>query len=423
MVGSKTHGASSARGRSARLLVCGAACGGALCVSTIVNFALPASEALRGSERRREAGLTSGRRSLLLSGGVAAATSVVGPEAAQAKLTADELKRAAVFKQAAPSITGITTKEVSGRGQAPPYLGSGFVWDNQHVVTNYHVISQMAEKKETPYVTFLTKDKDGESLHYSLPTTIIATDGPSDLAVLKVKEESDLMLPLSIGSSEDLRVGQEVYALGNPLGLEHSMSKGVVSGMSRTMDSAAGGRPIHGVIQTDASINPGNSGGPLLDSDGNVIGVNTAILSTSGLFAGVGLAIPIDVVRQNVDEIVARGYVERPSLGVILAPDSMSEVLGVSGVMVQDVVKGSAADKAGLRGFRHGVRLGDVITSVSGRRVGQVDDVYKALEDKTAGDILTVSLQRASDEGDERLDTVQLDVRLGLAPRTIVRKT
>merc|ERR550532_2452741 len=167
------------------------------------------------------------------------------------------------------------------------------------------------------------------------------------------------VVPLPRGNSANLLVGQNVFAFGNPFGLEHSLSRGIISGVSRKMESAAG-RPINGVIQTDASINPGNSGGPLLNSEGQVIGVNTAILTGSGTFSGVGLAIPIDTVARNVESIIAKGFVKRPVLGIIFAPDVLSEELNLNGIMVMKVVPGGPAETAGVRPMRGG-RLGDVV--------------------------------------------------------------
>ncbi|CAJ1356546.1 unnamed protein product, partial [Effrenium voratum] len=224
----------------------------------------------------------------------------------------------------------------------------------------------------------------------------------------------DLMQPLKRGRSEKLLVGQNVFAFGNPFGLEHSLSRGIISGVSRRLESA-GGRPISGVIQTDASINPGNSGGPLLNSEGQVIGVNTAILSGSGMFAGVGLAIPIDTVSKNVESILSRGFVKRPLLGLVFAPDVMDQELQLNGIMVMRVVPDGPAAAAGVRPMRGG-RLGDVVISMDGRRITSTDDLFGMLETKAPGDVVTLRLQRPSaDEGGEAYQEIDVQIKLGQA--------
>jgi len=226
------------------------------------------------------------------------------------------------------------------------------------------------------------------------------------------------MAPLPRSSSNNLLVGQNVFAFGNPFGLEHSMSRGIISGVARKMEGA-GGRPINGVIQTDASINPGNSGGPLLDSDGNVIGVNTAILTGSGTFAGVGLAIPIDTVSRNVESIISKGFVRRPRLGIVFAPDVMSEELQLNGIMVMKVAPDGPAASAGVRPMRGG-RLGDVVVSMDGKRVASTDDLFGVLEQKAPGDLVKLVVQRASTDAEsDKYEEVELKVTLGITdPQT-----
>eukprot|EP00403_Amphidinium_massartii_P037079 CAMPEP_0178448310 /NCGR_PEP_ID=MMETSP0689_2-20121128/41913_1 /TAXON_ID=160604 /ORGANISM="Amphidinium massartii, Strain CS-259" /LENGTH=460 /DNA_ID=CAMNT_0020073481 /DNA_START=74 /DNA_END=1452 /DNA_ORIENTATION=+ len=347
----------------------------------------------------------------------------------------DEERRAnAIFEAASPGVVSI--------GKAPPpqgsddqraaaVAGSGFIWDSSHVVTNYHVIKDM----ERPFVTFLKKEKapgqqgKGNSKNekrITLESEIVGVDLVSDIAVLKVLEPRNveefeaagvrykqLMVPLPRGSSEGVLVGQDVFALGNPFGLEHSLSRGIVSGVARTMEGGAG-RPINGVIQTDASINPGNSGGPLLNSDGKVIGVNTAILTGSGTFAGVGLAIPMSTAEENVGMIISKGFVRRPFLGCIFAPDPMTLELGLKGPMLLRVEPNGPADRAGLRGMRGG-RLGDLVVSVGSQSVTSSGDIFKILEKQKPGDKLEITVERAS-EADPNSDTVEkisLVVELG----------
>lgn len=339
-------------------------------------------------------------------------------------LTSDERRVAKLFEATTPSVVSISKRPPQASADQRQALGniygSGFVWDKDHVVTNFHVVNGM----EKPYVTFLSKDKSGKELRTTMESTIVGSDANSDVAVLRIGSPAtakasstmppNIMAPLPRKEgSNDLLVGQDVYAFGNPFGLEHSLSRGIISGVSRTMESA-GGRPISGVIQTDASINPGNSGGPLLDSDGKVIGVNTAILSGSGTFAGVGLAIPIDTVAKNVESIIAKGFVRRPFLGLVFAPDVMSEELQLQGVMVMKVVPGGPAEAAGVKPMRGG-RLGDVVISISGSPVQTSDDLFKILDTKQPGDKIMVRVQRASLQDDnDKYEELEIPITLGV---------
>jgi len=357
-----------------------------------------------------------GRRSMLLTGGLLAAN----PAGAARAITQDEWKAASLFMQTSPSVVGIGEKPLART--AGSSIGTGFVWDDYHVVTNFHVISELPR----PYVTFLSKDASGADEHITIGANIVGADPLSDIAVLQVQTDGEdrysvprFMQALPRGVSNSLMPGQEVFALGNPFGLEHSMSKGVISGVSRTMDGQAGW-PMSGIIQTDASINPGNSGGPLLNSEGAVIGVNTAILSSSGTFSGVGFALPIDRVKQNVASMIAEGYVSRPSLGVELAPDDMAESLGVGGAMITKVITGSPAQQAGLRAMRKG-HLGDVIVSIAGQPISKSQDVFSFLDQKLPGEEIIMSVQRASaDVSSDKLDQVDLTVRLGRSNSKLV---
>eukprot|EP00913_Durusdinium_trenchii_P001933 g1787.t1 len=223
-----------------------------------------------------------------------------------------------------------------------------------------------------------------------------------------------LMQPLERGHSDKLMVGQNVFAFGNPFGLEHSLSRGIISGVSRKMEGS-GGRPISGVIQTDASINPGNSGGPLLNSDGEVIGVNTAILSGSGMFAGVGLAVPIDTVSKNVESIISKGFVKRPLLGLIFAPDVMDQELQLNGIMVMKVIPGGPAENAGVRPMRGG-RLGDVVVAMDGQNISSTDDLFGLLESRAPGDTVKLKLQRPNADLDsDELQEIEVPIKLGQA--------
>jgi 2-alkenal reductase len=212
--------------------------------------------------------------------------------------------------------------------------------------------------------------------------------------VLRPREPLGAVAPLPIGSSADLEVGQTVYAIGNPFGLSRSMSEGIISALDRRLP-AASGREIRGVIQTDAAINPGNSGGPLLDSAGRLIGVNTAILSPSGTSAGVGFAVPVDVVNEIVPQLIRQGYAPRAGIGIAALDEATAAGLGAPGVVVAEVVPGSAADRAGLRGIDQAAgTLGDVITHVGGRPVRSVVELSHTLAAAGIGSEVVLTVLR-----------------------------
>ncbi|HJL46915.1 MAG TPA: trypsin-like peptidase domain-containing protein, partial [Polyangiaceae bacterium LLY-WYZ-15_(1-7)] len=268
-----------------------------------------------------------------------------------------------LFRNASPSVVFITKLSVRVdpfRRNAlamPEGTGSGFVWDQQgHVVTNFHVIAGADAARVT---------LDDQSVW---PAQLVGVYPDKDLAVLRIEAPADQLHPLPVGESGNLEVGQHVFAIGNPFGLDHTLSAGVISGLGREIMSI-GGRPIQGAIQTDAAINPGNSGGPLLDSAGRLIGVNTAIYSPSGTNAGVGFAVPVDIVRVVVPQLIQTGRVERAGLGVQIDEGQLGRRLGVRGVLVLGVVDGSGAASVGLRPTRRdpqtgGIILGDVIVAV-----------------------------------------------------------
>ncbi|XP_058180365.1 protease Do-like 1, chloroplastic isoform X2 [Rhododendron vialii] len=227
---------------------------------------------------------------------------------------------------------------------------------------------------------------------------VVGFDQDKDVAVLRVDAPKDKLRPIPIGVSADLLVGQKVYAIGNPFGLDHTLTTGVISGLRREISSAATGRPIQDVIQTDAAINPGNSGGPLLDSTGSLIGINTAIYSPSGASSGVGFSIPVDTVGGIVDQLVKFGKVTRPILGIKFAPDQSVEQLGVGGVLVLDAPANGPAGKAGLRPTKRDgygrLILGDIITSVNGKKISNGSDLYRVLDQCKVGDEITVEVLR-----------------------------
>ncbi len=315
-------------------------------------------------------------------------------------LTPDELATISVFEKASQSVVFITTAALQrdfwsmNLFEVPQGSGSGFVWDRQgNVVTNFHVI---AGANSIQVVTSDGKEHKAR---------VVGTDPDQDLAVLRIEAPADSLSPVRLGTSANLRVGQKVLAIGNPFGLDHTLTTGVVSALERTIQSMSE-RTIQGVIQTDAAINPGNSGGPLLDSGGRLIGVNTQILSPSGAFAGVGFAVPVDTVNRIVPQLVAYGKVIQPGLGVIFYSDPIARRWDIDGVIIRRVSPGSAADEAGLRGSRETrsgeVMLGDIITAVDGKKVSTLNELRDILDRHKVGDRVTVGILR--DEAPGKVD-------------------
>ncbi len=312
-----------------------------------------------------------------------------------------EKKTIALFETASPSVVNITTLAVQrdlfsmNVLEVPQGSGSGFVWDREgHIVTNDHVIAGA----DAAQVTLAD--------HSDWPARLVGRAPEKDLAVLRIEAPADKLRPITVGSSADLRVGQSVYAIGNPFGFDQSLTTGVISAVGREISSTAG-VPIRDVIQTDAAINPGNSGGPLLDSSGRVIGVNTAIYTPSGGSAGIGFAIPVHAVRWAVPDLIAHGAIRRPALGVELAPDGVLRRAGIQGALVYRVAAGTGADRAGLRGTRRLAfgrwEMGDIIVGIAGQPIRTSADVLLAVEEKKAGEQVAVDLLR-----DNRRLTVQV---------------
>ncbi len=324
------------------------------------------------------------------------------------ELAQEERATVGLFQRASPSVVYITSLAVqrdffSMRAQEVPQgSGSGFIWDREgHVVTNFHVI-QGASGAQVTLADQSTYDAE-----------LVGTAPEKDLAVLRIKAPANKLQPLPIGESDDLQVGQSVFAIGNPFGLDQTLTTGIVSALGREIQSVAG-VPIRDVIQTDAAINPGNSGGPLLDSAGRLIGINTAIYSPSGAYAGIGFAIPVHSVAWVVPDLIRYGYVNRPTLGVEFVPESWNRQLGVEqGAVIMNVQPGSGADRAGLRGTERlrgrRLQLGDVIQSIDGKPVQSLADMYQVLEQKKAGDVVKVSFLRdgRSQEAQVHLDPAQ----------------
>ncbi|CAK0807378.1 unnamed protein product [Prorocentrum cordatum] len=305
-------------------------------------------------------------------------------------LNAEEKQTVSLFEENTPGVVFITNEvfkvDRAAELQAVPQgTGSGWVYDNDgHIVTNFHVI-QNANALTVRFIEGI-----------ELPARIVGADPGTDVAVLQVdrSKKAKTTKPLKVlrlGDSSSMRVGQEVYAIGNPFGLDHTLTKGIVSGVGRTIMSV-GGRPIQGAIQTDASINPGNSGGPLLNSRGQVIGMNTVIFSPSGASAGVGFAIPSDTVQARVQSILKYGYVKRAGIGVYLGQDGLAKSLvGKDGGIVVGLQDGSAAGAAGIR-------PGDVILSIDARRTKRINDIYAELDNHQPGETVQVGILRPAGE-------------------------
>lgn len=311
------------------------------------------------------------------------------PITARGDLAEDEKATIALFEQASRSVVFVSpitvTRSVFGDEAMMTGTGTGFIWDQAgHIVTNFHVIEEANACRVTLY---------GNTTY---DATLVGASPDHDIAVLKIDAPPDELVPIIIGTSHDLRVGQKVYAIGNPFGLDYTLTTGVVSALNREIQSRTR-RQISGVIQIDAAINPGNSGGPLLDSAGRLIGMNTAIYSPSGASAGVGFAIPVDTINRIVPQLVASGQVTRPGLGATLINDPKMEELGLRGVGLMRVVPGSAADRAGLRGvqIRNGTPyLGDVIVQVGEYPTPDSNALFSALEKYEVGETVDVTVIR-----------------------------
>jgi S1-C subfamily serine protease len=313
---------------------------------------------------------------------------------ARGDLAEDEKSTIALFKLVSPSVVHITTLAVRQNyltldlQQIPQGTGSGFVWDQDgRVVTNYHVV----EGADAAQVTLAD--------HSIWKARLVGAYPDKDLAVLVIDAPRERLQPIPLGTASDLQVGQKVFAIGNPFGLDQSLTTGVISALGREIESVTQ-RVIKGMIQTDAAINPGNSGGPLLDSAGRLIGVNTAIFSPSGAYAGIGFAIPADEVNRVVPQLIQHGKITRPGLGVQVAPDQLGRELGLTGVLIVSVQPGGPAAEAGLRPTRRDdtgrLQLDDVILAVDDTPVHTVDDLLDALEKSRIAAPVPVTILRDS---------------------------
>ena len=299
-----------------------------------------------------------------------------------------------IYQNVVPSVVNITNMQLAGSifgdvEKIPAGMGTGFVWnDKGHIVTNYHVI-----EGGTEFVVSFFKDKK------QYKATIVGAEPRLDVAVLKLQEMPKKLAPVTVGKSQTLQVGQMTIAIGNPFGLDHSMSRGIVSALDRKI-KGIGGVKIHGMVQTDAAINQGNSGGPLLNSSGHVIGMNTMIFSPSGANAGLGFAVPIDSIKSVVPQLIEHGKVIRPALGIGILPDQYKEAyFGTSkGVVIRYIDEDGAAYKAGLRGMTRDPwgrsYLGDIILKIDDKEINSYDDIYHALDKYKVGDQVEITYRR-----------------------------
>jgi S1-C subfamily serine protease len=304
-----------------------------------------------------------------------------------------------IFRKAGGSVVFVTNNALrrdfftADVTVVPQGTGSGFLWDEfGHVVTNYHVVQGGQ--------TFSVTLADG-STHQA---RVVGFEPRKDLAVLHIETKNLALKPLAIGRSDALLVGQNVIAIGNPFGLDRTLTTGVISALGREFPTKDG-FVIEDVIQTDASINPGNSGGPLLDSHGRAIGVNTAIFSPSGASAGISFAIPIDTVSRIVPQLIRFGKVRRAGLGVTVLPDHFARSWGVDGIIVREVVAGSGAARAGMRSLeldrRGSIVAADIIQLVGGKRIRSFAELSNVLDNRAPGEVVTVQVLR---DGKDKLE-------------------
>jgi S1-C subfamily serine protease len=315
-------------------------------------------------------------------------------------LAEDEQSTIALFRAVNQSVVHITTSAVvqnfrMNPTEVPQGSGSGFIWDSKgYIVTNYHVIRTARRIGGNIKVVL------SNSVTY--PAEVVGVNPGSDLAVLKINAPARDLKPIPVGKSNDLQVGQKVFAIGSPFSLDQSLTTGIISGLGREIPSAGGGT-LKDTIQVNAAINPGNSGGPLLDSAGRLIGVTTSILSHTGEFSGIGFAIPVDTVNATVPKLIQSGTTEPPALGLSLFRDDQTAMLrqrGIikdEGVMVASVTAGGGAEAAGVQPTQQtleGIVWGDLITAIDGKPVHDVKSLAQIVSQKKVGDVLTLTIVR-----------------------------
>jgi 2-alkenal reductase len=307
------------------------------------------------------------------------------PIAPRGELADFERSTISIFRTVAPSVVQVVGLPQRGYSVAPAGLqsGSGFIWDAAgHLVTNDHVVAG-ADELAVRFSTGATVRAD-----------IVGRAPNYDLAVLRLRQTRNLPPPVAVGTSADLTVGQSAFAIGNPFGLDQSITAGIISALDRRLPTSRG-REIVGVIQTDAAVNPGNSGGPLLDSSGRLIGVNTAIFSPSGANAGIGFAIPVDRVNRVVPQLIREGRVPTPGIGIIAADEATAAQAGIDGIIIAAVQPGSPAGAAGLQSINPATgAIGDIIVGIDGESVSRLPALTERLEQVGVGGTVELSLLR-----------------------------
>ena len=322
---------------------------------------------------------------------------------ARGDLAADEKNTIDVFRNTSASVVYITSAALRrhvfslNAVEIPQGTGSGFVWDREgRIVTNYHVI------RDADSIEVTMAD------HSRWKAVLVGTAPDKDLAVVQIHAPSRRLNPIPVGESGDLLVGQKVFAIGNPFGLDQTITSGIISALGREI-KAVTGRLIRRVIQTDAAINPGNSGGPLLDSAGRLIGINTAIYSPSGAYAGIGFAVPVAEINRVIPQLIKSGRLIKPGIGATLADARVSKRLGVEGLIVLNVERGGPAHRAGIRPtrqYRGDILLGDVIKEIEGKRVMSYEEIRTELERYRVGQAIEATVER---EGESLKITLVLD--------------
>ena len=314
---------------------------------------------------------------------------------ARGNLAEDEQSTIALFENSRDSVVFITTRQhvrdawTRNIFSVPSGTGSGFIWDDHgHIITNFHVIKGASEAT--------VRLADGRDYKAAL----VGASPAHDIAVLKIGIGFQRPTPVPLGTSHDLKVGQKVFAIGNPFGLDWTLTTGIVSALDRSLPGE-GGRVIDNLIQTDAAINPGNSGGPLLDSAGRLIGINTAIYSPSGASAGIGFAVPVDTVNRVVPQLISRGKYIRPALGITVDGkfnDHLTGQLDVKGVVILGVNRGSAAESAGLKGAiiasSGDIAPKDIIIAIDDKPIDSVDKLLARIDEYRIGDTITIMILR-----------------------------
>jgi S1-C subfamily serine protease len=315
----------------------------------------------------------------------------------QSRFLQDEKNSIDIFKKNAPSVVNVSNIKVARNFwqetiEIPSGAGTGFVWDELgHIVTNYHVVAG-----GNNFIATFHQDQT------QYEATIVGVDPTKDIAVLKLKKYPHKLSPITPSESKSLQVGQKAVAIGNPFGLDHTMTSGIISALDRSIDGV-GGVKIRGMIQTDASINPGNSGGPLVNSEGNLIGMNTLIFGSVGQSAGVGFAVPVDTISRIVPQLIKFGKIVRPGLGIGLLPEAYNSRFGIDqGVAITFIDEHGSASKAGLKGItqdRYGrYYVGDIILQIEGKNVSSKDDLFQVLDTKKVGDEVEILYQRRKEK-------------------------